>query len=484
MSSLFGILSVAGQSLLTFQRGINSTNKNIANVSTEGYNREIPVFQDLPRSGVFMNKIIRVFDQSLFSRSIDLNQKLNSDNEFASGLSNIETIFNDALGTGFSSDLNTFFNSINDMLIKPDDLAARSQFLANAQTLVGKIRNTDKTLEDLKQQTVLKVRDQINQINQITSQLAKLNQNIKTKTLDIEVNNEYLNERDRLIKQLSDLIDTKVVFNEDNTVNVFTAKGYGLVVGFESTQLSFETDSNGNAVVKWNNVADITKEIQNGQVGGNLKTIDKVNEQLNKLNDFVTVLTTVFNKVHRQGYGLDGSTNTDFFKIDPSKSGTKIDASNVYINITDPKKVALASDPNYLNSDNTNGKNLLGLKNNISNLYTDPAQPVLTPTEESNLKASLNDPTNYDFIKTHTFAEFYNTKLVAEVSSTSSYIKQQQQNNKYLYDTITEKMKSITGVNMDEELINLTKLQRSYEASARIITVTDELMQTILGLIK
>jgi flagellar hook-associated protein 1 FlgK len=45
-------------------------------------------------------------------------------------------------------------------------------------------------------------------------------------------------------------------------------------------------------------------------------------------------------------------------------------------------------------------------------------------------------------------------------------------------------MKSITGVNMDEELINLTKLQRSYEASARIITVTDELMQTILGLIK
>ncbi|MGC9080338.1 flagellar hook-associated protein FlgK, partial [Sulfurihydrogenibium sp.] len=350
MSSLFGILSVAGQSLLTFQRGINSTNKNIANVSTEGYNREIPVFQDLPRSGVFMNKIIRVFDQSLFSRSIDLNQKLNSDNEFASGLSNIETIFNDALGTGFSSDLNTFFNSINDMLIKPDDLAARSQFLANAQTLVGKIRNTDKALEDLKQQTVLKVRDQINQINQITSQLAKLNQSIKTKTLDIEVNNEYLNERDRLIKQLSDLIDTKVVFNEDNTVNVFTAKGYGLVVGIESTQLSFETDSNGNAVVKWNNVADITKEIQNGQVGGNLKTIDKVNEQLNKLNDFVTVLTTVFNKVHRQGYGLDKSTNTDFFTIDPSKSGTKIDASNVYINITDPKKVALASDPNYLNS--------------------------------------------------------------------------------------------------------------------------------------
>lgn len=482
--SLLGILSTAGQSLLTFQRGINSTNKNISNVTTEGYNREVPVFQDFPRSGVFMNKIIRVFDRSLFNRSIELNQQLNSDNSFSEILSNIETMFNDTLGSGFSSDLNNFFNSINDMLIKPDDIAARSQFLANAQTLVGKIRSINDSLDNQKQDITLKVRDQVKQINQITDQLAKLNQTIKTKTLDIEANNEYLNERDRLIKQLSDLIDTKVVFNEDNTVNVFTAKGYGLVVGIQSTPLSFETDTNGNPVVKWNGVADITTEIQNGQLGGNLKGIKSINDQLNKLNDFTTVFATVFNKVHKKGYGLDGSTNLDFFTIDPSKSSTKIDASNIYLNITDPKKVALAQNSTYLNSDNTNGKDLLGLKNNIRVLYTNPSQPVLTPAEEAALQSSLNDSTNYTYIKDHTFAEFYNTKLVADLSSTSSYIKQQQQNNKYLYDAITEKMKSITGVNMDEELINLTKLQRSYQASARIITVTDELMQTILNLVK
>ncbi len=474
--SLIGILSTASQSLLTFQRGISSTNKNISNVYTEGYNREIPVIQDLPRSGVFMNKIIRVFDQSLFNRSIDLNQQLNADNEYSSGLSTIENLFNDTLGSGFSADLNNFFNSINDILIKPDDIAARSQFLANAQTLVGKIRNTDKSLEDQKQQTVLKIRDQINQINQITQQIAKLNQSIKTKTLDIEVNNEYLNERDRLVKQLSDLIDTKVVFNDDNTVNIFTAKGYGLVVGFTNTPLAFETDSNGNPIVKWNNYADITNEIQYGQVGGNLKSVKAINDQLNKLNDFTTVFATVFNKVHRQGYGLDGSTNKDFFTTDPTKSATKIDASNIYLNITDPKQIAIASDVRYLNSDNTNGKNLIALKNTING--------VLTPAEEFTLSSSLNDSTNYTFIKDHNFAEFYNSKLVAELSSTLSYIKQQKQNNKYLYDAITEKMKSITGVNMDEELINLTKLQRSYQASAKIITVTDELMQTILNMVK
>ena len=85
-------------------------------------------------------------------------------------------------------------------------------------------------------------------------------------------------------------------------------------------------------------------------------------------------------------------------------------------------------------------------------------------------------------LKNSKFSEYYNSQLVAIISSESSRIKTQMKNNQFLYDAITEKMKSLTGVNMDEELINLTKLQRSYQAAARIITVTDELMQTILNI--
>ncbi|MCX7760818.1 MAG: flagellar hook-associated protein FlgK [Hydrogenothermaceae bacterium] len=470
--SLLSMLSIGGQSLLSTQRGINSVNKNISNVATEGYNREIAVFQDMPRSGVFVNKILRVFDQFLFTRQVNLGQSLNSDKAYSDILSSIENIFNDINGTGFSQDLNQFFNSINDMLVNPNDLSARQQFLANAQTLIGKIRNSYQSLQDLKQQTTLKVKDQIDQINQITQQIAKLNNDIKTKVMDVEANSDYLNERDRLISQLSNLIDTKVVFNPDNTVNIYTAKGFGLVVGIQQTQLNFETDSNGNPVVKWNNSNDITGDIQNGEVGGNLKGIGDINKQINNLNDFTTVFATVFNKVHRQGYNLNGNNNVDFFKIDPSSSLTKIDASNISLNITDPKDVALATDPNYLNSDNTNGKALLNLKNSISG--------VLTPAEEGSL--NLNDSTNYNLIKSRGFFEFYNSKLVAEVSSKASTIQTQKANNQALYDAVTQKIQSLSGVNLDEELINLTKLQRAYQANARVITVADELFQTILNI--
>lgn len=470
--SLLSMLSIGGQSLLSTQRGINTLSKNISNVATEGYSREVPVFQDIPKSGAFVNKVLRIFDQFLFTRQINLGQSLSSDKAYSEILSNIENIFNDVNGTGFSSELNRFFNSINDMLVNPDDLSARKQFLANAQTLIAKFRNSYQSLLDLKQQTTLKIRDQITQINQVTDQLAKLNNSIKTKVMDVQVNSDYLNERDRLIDQLSNLIDVKIVFNTDNTVNIFTAKGFGLVVGDQATELNFQTDSSGNPVIKWNNSIDITRDINNGEIGGNLKGIVATNNQIDNLNDFVTVFANTFNKVHRQGYNLKGNNNVDFFKIDPSSSLTKIDASNISMNITDPSDIALASNPAYLNSDNTNGKNLLKLKDSISG--------VLTATEISGL--NLNNISNYSLIEQIGFFEFYNLKLVASPSSESSKINTQKANTQSLYDAVKEKMQNFSGVNLDEELINLTKLQRAYQANARIISVADELFQTILNL--
>lgn len=472
--SLLSMLSISSQSLLATQRGINTVSKNISNVATPGYNREVPVFQDIPRSGVFVNKVIRVFDQFLFNRQISLGQKLSYDKTYSDILSNIENVFNDINGTGFSADLNRFFNSINDMLVNPDDLSARQQFLSNAQTLIGKIRNSHDTLMDMKEQTTLKVRDQITQINQITQQLAQLNNSIKTKVMDIEANSQYLNERDRLISQLSNLIDTKVVYNPDNTVNVFTAKGFGLVVGIEQSPLSFSTDTNGNPIVTWNGGVDITSEFSGGELAGNLRGIRDINTQLNNLNDFTTVFAQVVNKVHRGGYNLKGNRDVDFFRIDPNSSLTKIDASNIYLNITDPKDIALATNSSYLNSDNTNGKALLRLKDSISG--------VLSGTDITTLKSNLNNPVNYDLIQERGFFEFYNLKLVAEISAKSSEVQTQKANTQALYDAVKEKIQSLSGVNLDEELINLTKLQRAYQANAKVISVADELMQTILNL--
>ncbi|GAB6072151.1 flagellar hook-associated protein FlgK [Venenivibrio stagnispumantis] len=470
--SLFGILSLSGQALITNQIAINSTSKNMANVNTEGYMRENAVIADLPRGSIDIAKIERIFNANLYKRYIDLNQKSSSAESYKQLLTSIENLFSDNMGTGFASALNQFFNSLNDTIINPNDLSARYQVLTNAKALIGRIRETASNLDNIKQTTYKSLEDTINQINNLTSQLAQINKNIKIYQNDKSVITEYENQRDQIIKQLSDLINTKINYNQDGTVSVFTAKGFGLVVGNNSYNLSIQQDSNGFPIIRWNNTNDITNDIQNGEVGGNLKGLNVLKQIYNDLNDFTTIFATVLNKQHSQGYDLNGNTGINLFKADNGAS--KIDATNIALNISAPEDLALASDPNNLNSDNTNAKALLALKDNING--------VLTLAEETTLTGSLFTASNYDFIKLRNFSEFYNTKLVGIIGSLKSDANQKADNAKALTDAVDAQIKSLSAVNLDEELINLTKLQRAYEASARIISITNNLLDTVINL--
>ncbi|MDQ7055154.1 MAG: flagellar basal body rod C-terminal domain-containing protein [Persephonella sp.] len=132
-------------------------------------------------------------------------------------------------------------------------------------------------------------------------------------------------------------------------------------------------------------------------------------------------------------------------------------------------------------------KKLIFLKDSITG--------VLTAAEETDLLADglitsggidyrLTDTNNYNLIKEKSFHEFYSSHMVAPVSSELSKIKNLTQDSTFMLEAIDQKIKEISSVNIDEELINLTKLQRAYEASAKVINVTDELLQTVLNLVK
>ncbi len=482
--SLFYALSIGGQSLNTNKRAIDITNKNISNVYTEGYSRKSTVFQNMPLGGIDISTVERAFDKSLFNRYINLNQELAGEKRFQHNLDQIESIFNDIQGSGFSTALNDFFNSFNDVAINPDDLTARYSAITAANELVGRIRNSAENLKDIQENTVMDIKDNITKLNQLTSQLAKVNKELRFYNQDEIRLNEYLDKRDELIKDISKLVDVKIKINADNTVNLNTAKGFNLVLNDKSTNLEF-AQIEGEYQVRWEGI-NISNDIKNGEIGGNLKTLQFLDETQKKLDDFVSVLALTFNKQHQQGYDLDGNAGGNFFGIDPSSSDTQIKASNIYVNISDPKKIAAASDPSYTNADNTNIKALINLKDDISG--------VLTPSEESTFLSgsltfegitySLNNTENYSVIKSKSFGEAYNSLLVAPIGFESERNKKSIESNSFLFEAVDSKMKEIGSVNLDEELINLTKLQRAYQASAKIINITDELLQTVMGLVK
>jgi flagellar hook-associated protein 1 FlgK len=451
--AIFAALSVASQALLANTTAINTTNKNISNVYNEDYSREEAVFSDVPGGGVSIETIRRIFDRALFKRYISQNQETVSLKEYQDILEQVESVFNDLQGSGFSSELEEFFNIMNDIAVNPDDIAARSELISAAKSLVGRIRDSYDTLQEIKNVSIKKVRDQIQLLNDNLSHLAEVNKNIKLFQSLPEKLNTYLNERDKLLKEISGLIDTKITFNEDGSVNLYTTKGFSLVIGDTAKEVTLDI-VNGNPKVFVNNT-DLTAEISGGSIGGLLKGISYINGTMDKLNMFTNTFATKINAIHESGFDLYGNSGEPFFL---SENGApSIDASNIVLNPAveeDPKKIAAAADTAYLNSDNENIKKLMALKDEK---WTE-----------------LNEMS---------FSEYYTSEIVTPIGTELEHTKTMAENSEFLLQSIDEKIKELSGVNMDEELVNLTKFQRAYEAAAKVVTVTDELLQTILGMV-
>ena len=466
--SLFSNLSIGSQALLSFQKGISTVNKNMTNVSTEGYKREIPTFSNFPTQGVNFAEAKRVYDDRLFNRMIDVNQQNSYYEELGSNLGEIEKIFSDNLGTGFGDALNEFFNSMNDIITSPDSLAARDSFLAATQTLVGRIRDSYSALNDIKTTNQQSIQDNIRNLNDKLHALAKINKTIKTSQNNNEALNTALNQRDQLLKDISGFIDTKVRYNSDNTVDLFSAKGHALVLYDKNFNLDFKTvqenvtltDSSDTLTYTKKsahiliNGADLTNEFKSGKIGAKIETDKKTDEYIQKLNSFAFKFAKEVNSVQTNGYDLNGNSGDNLFINENTNNATNIDASNIKLNFLDPNKVAASNNAAELQSNNENIKDMQKLKE-----------------------------TTFSFLDNQSFNEYYNSSIVAKIGFDKNHTDNLYEEKSGLLESIQNKIDSLSGVNMDEELIELTQLQRSYQASARIISVTDELLQTALGLV-
>ena len=166
---------------------------------------------------------------------------------------------------------------------------------------------------------------------------------------------------------------------------------------------------------------------------------------INDLNTLTAALITQVNAVHQTGFGLDNTTATDFF------SGT--DAADIAVNptlVADANKIAAAS-----------GASLPG--DASSALAIADLQQALT----------MNGGTG-------TFEDFYNS-AVGRLGVSIQEARSLAQNQEFLRAHLQTLRESVAGVNLDEEMTNLIKFQRAFEAAARLISVVDSMLETLIN---
>ena len=337
------LLNIGKSALLSLQQSLSTTGHNIANVNTEGYSRQIAEFQtQTPQlvgdqyigSGVRVSSIERAYDQFLVEQVFDHASSLGYFEAHSAMVGQVDDLMGDA-NAGLANALQQFFDSIQSVANNPGSIVEREILLGNAQVLADRFQFLDQRLDSLGVNATARVSETVSEINDLAERIARLNSDIDrvSVSLDRGSPNDLLDERDRLLSELSQKIGITVHERENGSVNVMIGSGQPLVIGAnaQSLTVAFSATQPGQLDIGLSGVngtsVSVTNVIKGGELQGYVdfrsKDIDSVR---NSLGLVAMSITETFNTQHRLGMDLNNLLGGDFFVS--SSPSVVVDSNN------------------------------------------------------------------------------------------------------------------------------------------------------------
>ena len=401
MPGIYMAMEIARKALFASQTSIQVTSHNIANVNTPGYSRQEAILTEAGAMssspgqlgmGTIVSGIQQKVDTLTERQLVYENGAYASLDYTSSATAQVEAIFNDTTGTGLSNRVSEFFNSWDDLSANPQGTAERQTVVSTAELLTAEFRRIDSQLTSLKESANKDVVSISGEVNQIVTQIAKLNGSIKSAVVQGQQPNDLMDQRGVLLKSLAEKIGYSSITDSVGQVNVYVGNGRPLVDGETAGSLvadvnTASADSELVYDVKIRlpgqtspvSVLDtITGDITSGEIAAAIRFRDgymtSVRDRVDRL---AYAINTQVNAQHTQGYGLAGSvpsTGVDFFtppaSVDPLVP-EKDAARNFHVAaniVSDLRLIAAArvegaETPPALPGDNRNTLLMAGLRN-------------------------------------------------------------------------------------------------------------------------
>jgi flagellar hook-associated protein 1 len=330
MGTFGSILYTGQQALLAHQTALQVTGQNIANANTPGYSRERAELASAPsahtnilRSGVNVEEITRAYDRFITTQVTVAGSNFKSTQTQSDLLGQVEALFND-LNTpeaGLSGALDTFFQDWHNLAQNPQGLPERSSVLQQGANVAEAFHRLADGLQGLYQARNAELGDAVGEVNQLTTQLAALNVQIREREADPKNHaNTLRDQQDLLLKQLAEKINITSFTTDAGQTTVLLGGGRPLVEDGQSFNLATRVDPDDpqRLLIDLNdtqdNGTDVTAQIRSGHIHGLLVGRDTVLPRVQaSLDRLAAQLTTSLNQTHSTGYGLDGTTGQDFF---------------------------------------------------------------------------------------------------------------------------------------------------------------------------
>jgi flagellar hook-associated protein 1 FlgK len=331
---------------------------------------------------------------------------------------------------------------------------------ANSQTLADTIRQKYADLGQSQADIDAAVKSGVEDINRLTAEISDLNRKIVSTEAGGMVNaNDYRDRRDLALKELSEIIGINSFEDADGRVVVSVGSGRVLVESGQNYALTAVNNADGHADIAWANntgaPVNISSEIASGKMAGWMQTRDtNIESYKDRLNALADNLMTAVNHKHTEGFDLNGAAAIDFFEGSGAAGMAVAQAI-----LDDPNRIAAASATGTAPGDARNAAAIAELRTELTMGGTGTTPPTSTFDDAANELVS---------------------QVGHDVQEANSYQSHQADMVAYL-DNYRE---SVSGVNLDEEMVNLVKYQAAYNAAAKMITMGDDMLTTLMNMVR
>lgn len=344
------MLRIGLSALIAQQRALASTSNNIANANTAGYSRQRVELNSRPSerlgndyvgTGTYVGGVRRLTDEFVATQVRMASTEFHRSDAFASLAASLDNLLADQQ-TGLSNTLQSFSNALQAVADDPASASSRQVFLSEARNLVARFESLDRRLEDVAGELNARTTAAAAEITNLGANIADVNRQILSSGTAAGAPPELLDQRDRLLARLAELVKVEAVEQRDGALNVFIGSGQALVLGATSAELAV-TPSPFSAdeveVVLRGNGPDvtITQFLSGGEIGG---ALDFRREMLAparaNLGRIALALTDTFNTLHRNGMDRGGALGADFFAVPapqalPASTNTGTAAASVSV---------------------------------------------------------------------------------------------------------------------------------------------------------
>lgn len=481
MSQLFANFYTPKRGMYDAQKRIEIAGKNIANANTEGYSRQRVTSVSARSYNVdIAGKIENGPDalRVIRERNTFLDSQIRKENgifgQFQSKseiLSQVETSFLEPSDNGLNKAMADMWNSWQELSKNPTEVSVKTVVTQTAENFALTLNTVATRLGDIKENSKNIIENEVFNLNKTLERIDNLNNQIYKSTIRNIEPNELLDQRDLLLDEVSKSINVEVTLDKFNRATI-KAGGNELVSAdptvenkFEFSVENFETggivvvDKNDNSIKH-----TLSDDTVTGKIKGYIESFEKTKEYSTKLDNLANSIAQRINVIHKDG-------GVEFFQ---GAVDGKFTAKSININpdiVNDPSKIN--ADKEADGFDGARALAIAELRN--SNFSIDSSN---TATIESSYDANSLE---FDTEDTGASFDSYYTNMISNIGIEKQSADRMVENEETLLQQLDGKKESISGVSLDEEIVNLVQSQNVYAANAKVMSTISEMLDVLMN---